>query len=158
MRKIALAAVAALALPLAGPALAQQNSTNQTAPPQGQHQVQPNGQQMQSQNQGGGQAQEQLSQNEVKQLQQALDRQGFQAGRQDGKLGPETKDALRKFQNSKGLQATGEPDQQTLQALGINQGGETGTTGQGGANQNMQPSQSQPSQNQSGAQPGANGR
>jgi peptidoglycan hydrolase-like protein with peptidoglycan-binding domain len=38
-------------------------------------------------------------------------------GTEDGAIGPETKDALRKFQQSKGIAETGNPDAQTLKAL-----------------------------------------
>lgn len=154
MRKIALAAVTALALPLAIPAMAQ-NSANPNAQSQQQNapeQMQPNGQ--------GANQQPQLSQNQIRQVQQALDQKGFKSGRADGKLGPETQAALRDFQKSKGLQQTGQPDQQTLAQLGIN---EQSTTGQAPANEPMQnnqnqPSNNQPSNNQQGSQPAPNGK
>ena len=68
-----------------------------------------------------------LDRDQVKQVQEALNQKGFKSGQADGKMGPETKDALQAFQQKQGLQATGQPDQQTLAALGIN---EAGTTGQ----------------------------
>jgi len=150
MRKIALAAVAALALPLALPAMAQQNRANENAPGQNLQQNAPaqNMQQSQSSNPASGQ---QLSQNEIRQAQQALEQKGFKVGKPDGKLGPETKQALSSFQKSQNLQQSGELDQQTLAALGINA---SETTGQGPTNQPAnQPmprgqGQSQPSQNQ----------
>ena len=136
MRKVALIAATAAALPLlaATPTLAQNN----TAQPQNKPQQFSNQNSMQKQqpanqhqsantNMNGNQnAAENLSQGEIRQIQQALDQKGFSAGRADGKLGPETKRALSQFQQKQGLQQTGMPDEQTLAALGI--GG--GTTGQ----------------------------
>ena len=60
---------------------------------------------------------------EVRHVQEALDEQGFDAGPVNGVLGPRTRDALEKFQSSKGLPASGEPDQQTLAKLGLFVGG-----------------------------------
>ena len=147
MRKIALAAVAALALPLALPAMAQQNGAKQNPPAQNQQlnqsNNQPSDQQLrQSNNQSSDQ---QLGQNQIRQVQQALAQKGFKAGRADGKLGPETKQALTSFQKSQNLQQSGQPDQQTLAALGINQSGST--TGQGPSGQPMPQGQNEPSQN-----------
>jgi len=44
---------------------------------------------------------------------------GFDPGPVDGAFGPQTRDALRWFQNSEGLAPTGELDEQTLNALGV---------------------------------------
>jgi peptidoglycan hydrolase-like protein with peptidoglycan-binding domain len=65
----------------------------------------------------------------VRDAQQALNSQGFDAGAVDGKMGPHTQAALRKFQNAKGLQATGQLDSQTMAALGISQPAGSSTTG-----------------------------
>lgn len=54
----------------------------------------------------------------VRQLQQALNEAGHDIA-VDGMWGPETQSAVRQFQQQLGLQATGEPDQQTLAALGV---------------------------------------
>jgi peptidoglycan hydrolase-like protein with peptidoglycan-binding domain len=85
-----------------------------------------------------------LSQNQIRQMQQALDQKGFKSGRTDGKLGPETKQALTGFQKSQNLQQSGQPDQQTLAALGIKQSGST--AGRGSSGQPMPHGQDQPSQ------------
>jgi peptidoglycan hydrolase-like protein with peptidoglycan-binding domain len=61
-----------------------------------------------------------LSQSDIRRMQEALDEKGYAAGRADGIMGPRTEAALRSFQQSKGLQATGQPSQQTVAALGIN--------------------------------------
>ncbi len=90
----------------------------------------------QASSQSSGQAisPDSLSQSQVKQLQQALDEKGFKVGKVDGKWGPETESALRKFQEAQKLPSKGELDQQTAAALGLN-GSEFGaapeTTGQG---------------------------
>jgi peptidoglycan hydrolase-like protein with peptidoglycan-binding domain len=44
---------------------------------------------------------------------------GYNPGTLDGTLGPQTRDALRWFQNTKGLRSTGDLDEPTLNALGI---------------------------------------
>jgi peptidoglycan hydrolase-like protein with peptidoglycan-binding domain len=61
-----------------------------------------------------------LSQDEIARIQQALNKQGFDAGNVDGIWGPETRAALRNFQERQSLQASGALDQQTLDALGVN--------------------------------------
>ncbi len=130
----------ATALPLAAaaPAMAQQQPQN--------NKMQQSQQQPPAANQNSGMAGNQnaanLSEDQIRQVQQALDQKGFHAGRADGKLGPETKSALNQFQKKQGLQTTGELDEQTLAALGI--GGGASTTGQGqqngqGQGQNQQP-------------------
>ena len=53
----------------------------------------------------------------VQQAQARLKAAGFDPGLPDGTLGPKTRDALRRYQRTKGLQATGELDAQTLDAL-----------------------------------------
>jgi peptidoglycan hydrolase-like protein with peptidoglycan-binding domain len=61
-----------------------------------------------------------LSRSEVKQVQQALDKDGFNAGTADGRWGRRTKDAVKQFQQSKQIQANGQLDQQTVADLGLN--------------------------------------
>jgi peptidoglycan hydrolase-like protein with peptidoglycan-binding domain len=100
---------------------------------------------------GGGGAS--MSVEEIRQVQIALSQQGFDVGEPDGKLGPQTRQALILFQRQNGLQATGQIDRQTFTTVTAsvsqrgNQGG-TSTTGQGGA--------SQPPANQGSAQPQGN--
>jgi peptidoglycan hydrolase-like protein with peptidoglycan-binding domain len=60
-----------------------------------------------------------LSQGEIRQVQQALDKDGFNAGRADGRWGPRTQDAVKQFQQSKQVQANGTLDQQTVADLGL---------------------------------------
>lgn len=52
-------------------------------------------------------------------VQERLKAARFDPGRLDGILRPETHDAIRSFQNAKGLPATGEMDEATFDALGI---------------------------------------
>jgi putative peptidoglycan binding protein len=58
----------------------------------------------------------------VKQVQEALKEKGFDPGPADGVMGQKTRDALRQFQQSKNLKATGRLDAETAQELGVNQG------------------------------------
>jgi Putative peptidoglycan binding domain/Sel1 repeat len=53
----------------------------------------------------------------LRQAQARLKAAGFDPGPPDGTLGPKTRDALRRYQRTKGLQATGELDEPTLDAL-----------------------------------------
>jgi hypothetical protein len=55
----------------------------------------------------------------IRQVQQRLQAVGYNPGTVDGAMGPQTRDALRWFQNTKGLRPTGEPDEATLDALGV---------------------------------------
>jgi peptidoglycan hydrolase-like protein with peptidoglycan-binding domain len=62
-----------------------------------------------------------LSQDNVRQVQQALQKKGFEAGPVDGILGPKTKEAVRNFQDRYGMKASGDIDNQTLYALGVSE-------------------------------------
>jgi peptidoglycan hydrolase-like protein with peptidoglycan-binding domain len=53
----------------------------------------------------------------IKGLQRELKRAGHDPGEIDGKIGPSTKQALKRFQEAHGLSATGEPDIPTLTKL-----------------------------------------
>src|SRR5262249_23709391 len=55
----------------------------------------------------------------VRQVQERLQAKGYNPGTIDGSMGPQTKNALRWFQNAKGLRSTGDLDDATLNALGI---------------------------------------
>jgi peptidoglycan hydrolase-like protein with peptidoglycan-binding domain len=88
--------------------------------------------------------------NTVKQVQQALSSQGFNAGPADGKWGSKTKSALKKYQKSQGMEASGQLDQQTMASLGVSgaaAGGQSGSeeSGAGGQSGDMQDQQSAPS-------------
>jgi Ni/Co efflux regulator RcnB len=146
---ITLLATAALAVPAfaannaANQPQPQQPQAQQSQPTQQQSQAQPQNGQQQNQNQASNQqpGSQNLNRGEVRQMQSALDKQGFNAGRPDGKLGPKTRHAVQAFNQKKGIQSqNGQPTDQTLAQLGIN------NTNQG---QNQQPNgnQQQPDQN-----------
>ena len=67
----------------------------------------------------------------VRNVQQALKQKGFDVGAIDGQMGPETQSALREFQQSQGLPQSGNLDQQTLTALGVNAASSQSTSSQG---------------------------
>ncbi len=60
-----------------------------------------------------------LSESDVRQVQQALNQAGYNAGRVDGIWGPQTRSALSNFQESEGLEPTGQLNDRSLLALGI---------------------------------------
>jgi peptidoglycan hydrolase-like protein with peptidoglycan-binding domain len=148
MRKftLTLLASAALAVPTVVPAMAQTNP--QTQPPMQHQQAQPqpnrqvnrnNGPQNQQQAANQPVSPRQLGHSGVRQVQQALDKDGFRAGRADGIYGPETQAALKDFQKSKNIQSNGQLDRQTLSDLGVKMASNQtmqgqNTMNQGGAN------------------------
>jgi peptidoglycan hydrolase-like protein with peptidoglycan-binding domain len=68
----------------------------------------------------------QWSKDKVKEIQEALKSNGFDPGTADGVIGPKTNQAIRDFQKSKTLQATGRIDERTASALGVDAMGKTG--------------------------------
>lgn len=115
MKRSVFSAFVVCAALAAGPALAQQSAQGQMNA-QGQ------------QGQMGAQAQQghletvplAMKQQTIRQVQQALNKKGFDAGKADGNWGPETAAAVKNFQEKNGLQQTGALDSQTMQELGIN--------------------------------------
>src|SRR5689334_10461079 len=82
-----------------------------------------------------------MSGDELRQAQQKLKDDGDYTGQVDGKMGPKTAQALKKFQKSNGLRQTGRLDQQTASKLGISMSGSSqpsssssSSTGGAGAN------------------------
>jgi hypothetical protein len=75
-----------------------------------------------------------MSADEIRQLQIALNEKGFNVGSADGVFGSRTREALMAFQKKEGFQANGQPDQQTMTALGVsgNASGNAGTSGNAG--------------------------
>jgi len=55
----------------------------------------------------------------VRNVQQALNDKGYNAGPTDGQWGPATEDAVKKFQRASGLPETGQLERPTLNALGV---------------------------------------
>jgi len=64
----------------------------------------------------------------VRQAQRRLNAEGFDVGPIDGILGPITQRGLARFQESRGLEATGELNQRTLAALGLSTEAATGVS------------------------------
>jgi peptidoglycan hydrolase-like protein with peptidoglycan-binding domain len=62
------------------------------------------------------------SKGNVKQIQEALKKEGFDPGPADGVMGQKTSDALKQFQQKKNLKATGRIDAETAQQLGVEKG------------------------------------
>jgi hypothetical protein len=99
-----------------------QNQQSQAQYPNNQ-QIQPNNANQSAQNQPNSEqtiSPTTLSRNDVRQVQQALDKNGFQVGRVDGRWGHKTSDAMKQFQQSKKIKANGQLDQKTLSDLGLN--------------------------------------
>lgn len=55
----------------------------------------------------------------VRQVQEALQRQGYDPGSVDGRWNEQTAAALRRFQQAQGLESSGELNSRTLGALGL---------------------------------------
>ncbi len=60
-----------------------------------------------------------LDQNTARQVQQQLQSQGYDVGQVDGIWGQRSRQALMNFQRDQNMRATGQPDQQTMAALGL---------------------------------------
>jgi hypothetical protein len=155
----ALLATTALCLPAAAqntPGAQPQQRQTQSQQPQ-QHQP---GNANAGQRFGGQQAQlgtsiapSRLNEDQVRRIQQALDSRGFHIG-VDGMWGPRTETALRDFQKAQKLTTSGELNQQTMMALGMNMAefglpNTPSTTGQGN------PQFNQPGTNLPGSNPNA---
>ena len=125
---IALFTTAALAIP----AVAQQQDANQKTG-QNSSQDQNKGQDRDAKNAPDASAEMQnapsgsihLTRAQTRMLQQALNSGGLDAGPADGIIGEKTKEALKKYQSQKGLNASGEVDRQTLGALLSERGKQT---------------------------------
>src|SRR5262245_63805307 len=59
----------------------------------------------------------------IRQVQQTLQNRGFRAGPVDGVMGPATQAAIKRFQQSESLEATGQLNRRTLVALGVQSDG-----------------------------------
>jgi peptidoglycan hydrolase-like protein with peptidoglycan-binding domain len=69
----------------------------------------------------GSMASEEHNPQLVRSVQEALKQKGYDIGTVDGQLGPNTESALRQFQQAQGISQSGNLDQQTLSALGVDQ-------------------------------------
>lgn len=75
-------------------------------------------------------AQNAMSRSLVRQVQTSLKQQNLYHGRIDGLWGPKTRTGVRQFQQKNNLQATGQLDDQTLQALNITAPSSSNTGGE----------------------------
>src|SRR5262249_38989753 len=102
-----------------------------------------------------------LSPEQIREIQMVLKERGF-AVEVDGRLGPQTRQALIAFQRKQGLAASGHIDNQTVSALGVSDkiGTQRGaTTGQGSGAANQGKAAQQPAQQNQGAkQPSTSGQ
>jgi hypothetical protein len=73
------------------------------------------------------------SPDQIRRVQEVLVEKGFYHGRPDGRMGPETRDALIKFQEREGIETHGRLDERTFGALGISVGRTEGQGQQGQA-------------------------
>ena len=65
---------------------------------------------------------------QIREIQQELKSRGLYEGKIDGDMGPRTKEAIIAFQRKQGLQPTGQIDNRTFSALGVNLGATAGGT------------------------------
>ena len=65
--------------------------------------------------------------NTVRQVQESLSDRGYRTGAADGRMGPQTQAAVRRFQRAEKLVPTGQLNRQTLIALGLEKGGGVAT-------------------------------
>ncbi len=70
---------------------------------------------------------------QIRRVQEVLIEKGFYHGQPDGRMGPETRDGLIKFQEREGIEARGRLDERTFTALGISVGRTEGQGTQGQA-------------------------
>jgi peptidoglycan hydrolase-like protein with peptidoglycan-binding domain len=91
------------------------------------------------------------SPDEIRSVQQALNDQGYNVGAVDGVMGPNTEDALRQFQQARNLRQTGQPDPETLAALGVGNEGWNQASNQ--SSQYRSPNQASSRSNQASNQP-----
>jgi len=91
---------------------------------------------------------------EIREIQQVLIEKGFFHGRVDGKMGPETTQALIAFQRSEGLEASGRIDERTTVALGVS--GRTQGQGPGAGQPGNANAPGQNNQNTGANPPGRN--
>ena len=164
MKKLLLATVASMALTV--PALAQNAPGQDQSQQPSQMQMQQQPAQPQQGMQGTPSSQQQaaispsrLNRTDVRHIQQALDTKGFTTRAIDGRWGPETEAALRKFQQQQNIEGNGQLNHETLAALGVNLSarGTRSTTGAGTNEQGPGGVNSEPSDNNMNAHPPASG-
>lgn len=125
---VALLATTALAAPAVGQQAnqdqgAQQSQGTQQTEQKSQPAVKQSGQQTTSRQQGDGPGMsydaQSLDERQIRQIQQALNKKGFHAGNADGTWGEETRQAVRNFQKAQDIKQTGQLDERTVSAMGV---------------------------------------
>jgi peptidoglycan hydrolase-like protein with peptidoglycan-binding domain len=119
MRKIAIALLATTMISAPVFAASKSQMKQPQTKQQQTNQTQQNQQPKQQQAAQDNQTQQNLPRREIRQAQQALNKDGFKVGRADGRWGPETENALKQFQQSKQIEPSGQLDQQTMADLGL---------------------------------------
>lgn len=126
---VALLATTALTVPAAAQQAKQDQSAQQS--PGTQQQTEQNnqqgskqsGQQTASRQQGDGPSMsydaQSLDEGQIREIQRALNKKGFHAGNADGTWGEETRQAVRNFQKAQDIKQTGQLDERTVSALGV---------------------------------------
>jgi peptidoglycan hydrolase-like protein with peptidoglycan-binding domain len=162
MKKLAIALLASSALAVPAFAAPMNNSPPKQAQQQSQMQQPQTG--MQQNGQNGQQAQNgwqqnrstafysprKLSHNQVRKIQIALNKDGFDAGHVDGTWGPKTRSAVRHFQKAKDISARGHLTKKTLSDLGV----QVASNQYNGNNKSQQPNMGQkPGMSTQGQQP-----
>lgn len=84
-----------------------------------------------------------MDQDTIREVQQKLSQQGYNVSI-DGKMGPNTRQALRQFQMDQGISGSGQLNQQTMAALGVETGMQQAQTPEQGRTQQQPPIQQQP--------------
>lgn len=64
-------------------------------------------------------ADQQVSRDKVTEVQDKLKEKGFDVGQSDGLIGPKTSEGLKNFQEANNISASGELNQETIDALGL---------------------------------------
>lgn len=92
------------------------------------------------------------SSHDIRQAQEQLKQQGLYKGRVDGKMGPETAQAISKFQEKNGLPQSSQLDQQTMAKLGGGNGMDNNTgMSTNGSGSSVPPASMHPSTSNPGA-------
>jgi peptidoglycan hydrolase-like protein with peptidoglycan-binding domain len=69
-----------------------------------------------------------VTQNEIREMQEALHSKGFYGGKVDGVFGLRTRDSIRAYQRAENLPITGQADTRTAEELGLRPGSDWGNS------------------------------
>jgi peptidoglycan hydrolase-like protein with peptidoglycan-binding domain len=93
---------------------------------------------------GPGRTGEHASAGDVEQAQQKLRDAGYDPGAIDGRIGRQTRQAVKKFQQANDLETNGRLDRRTLSALGVEREGATSGTRGGASGRKMDQGMQEP--------------